>query len=148
MEFKELSKKKVSEVEEEIIKSWGGINEITNRQNELRKNSKNFVFYDGPAFANGFPGLHHMVAKNLKDAISQPDGVKSIVPEASKDRQIEGIVWRLVDKCYVKNERIKQIDWSKIPEEKWSLVKEKSVQLETKKASFKCISNKYLLKNE
>ena len=69
MEFKELSKKKVSEVEEEIIKSWGGINEITNRQNELRKNSKNFVFYDGPAFANGFPGLHHMVAKNLKDAI-------------------------------------------------------------------------------
>ena len=86
--------------------------------------------------------------ENLKDAISQPDGVKSIVPEASKDRQIEGIVWRLVDKCYVKNERIKQIDWSKIPEEKWNLVKEKSAELETKKASFKCISNKYLLKNE
>ena len=69
MEFKELSKKNVSEVEEEIIKSWNGINAITNKQNELRKNAKNFVFYDGPAFANGFPGLHHMVAKNLKDAI-------------------------------------------------------------------------------
>lgn len=69
MEFKELSKKKVSEVEEEILKSWGGINNITNEQNELRKDAKNFVFYDGPAFANGFPGLHHMVAKNLKDAI-------------------------------------------------------------------------------
>lgn len=86
--------------------------------------------------------------ENLKDAISQPDGIKSIVPESSKDRQIEGIVWRLVDKCYVKHERIKQIDLSKIPEEKWNLVKEKSTQLETKKASFKCISNKYLLKNE
>ncbi len=69
MEFKELSKKKVSEVEEEILKSWNGINEITKKQNELRKNSENFVFYDGPAFANGFPGLHHMVAKNLKDAL-------------------------------------------------------------------------------
>ena len=69
MEFKELSKKKVSEVEEEILKSWNGINEITKKQNELRKNDKTFVFYDGPAFANGFPGLHHMVAKNLKDAI-------------------------------------------------------------------------------
>ena len=69
MEFKELSKKKVSEVEQEIIDSWHGINEITKKQNELRKNAKNFVFYDGPAFANGFPGLHHMIAKNLKDAI-------------------------------------------------------------------------------
>ena len=69
MKFKELSKAPVNVVEEEILKSWGGINEITKKQNELRKNSKNFVFYDGPAFANGFPGLHHMVAKNLKDAL-------------------------------------------------------------------------------
>ena len=69
MKFKELSKAPVSVVEEEILKSWGGINEITKKQNELRKNNKNYVFYDGPAFANGFPGLHHMVAKNLKDAL-------------------------------------------------------------------------------
>ncbi len=69
MKFKELSKEKVSVVEENILKSWDGINTITKKQNDLRKNNKNFVFYDGPAFANGFPGLHHMVAKNLKDAI-------------------------------------------------------------------------------
>ena len=68
MEFKELSKKEVSKVEEEIIESWGGTNAITKRQNELRKNNKNFVFYDGPATANGYPGLHHMVAKFLKDS--------------------------------------------------------------------------------
>ena len=69
MKFKELSKEKVNVTEENILKSWDGINAITKKQNELRKNNKNFVFYDGPAFANGFPGLHHMVAKNLKDAI-------------------------------------------------------------------------------
>ena len=68
MEFKELRKDAVSKVEEDIIKSWGGTNSIMNRQNELRKNSPNFVFYDGPATANGFPGLHHMVAKFLKDS--------------------------------------------------------------------------------
>ena len=33
---------------------------------EAKKN-ENFVFFDGPATANGMPGLHHMVAKNLKD---------------------------------------------------------------------------------
>ena len=60
MEFKELSKKKVFEVEEDILNSWNGINTITEKQNALRKGKKNFVFYDGPAFANGFPGLHHM----------------------------------------------------------------------------------------
>ncbi len=76
MKFKELSKEKVSMVEEEILNSWGGINKINNDQIELRKDGKNFVFYDGPAFANGFPGLHHMVAKNLKDAICKYHAMK------------------------------------------------------------------------
>ncbi len=67
--FKNLDKRQVSEVEDSILTSWGSINAMTNRQNELRKDCPNFVFYDGPAFANGFPGLHHMVSKNLKDAI-------------------------------------------------------------------------------
>lgn len=66
--FKELDKRPVHEVEQDILKSWGSINEIMNKQNELRKDSKNFVFYDGPATANGFPGLHHMLAKFLKDS--------------------------------------------------------------------------------
>ena len=39
MKFKELSKAPVNVVEEEILKSWGGINEITKKQNELRKNN-------------------------------------------------------------------------------------------------------------
>ena len=65
--FKELDKRNVYEVEEAIRKSWDGIMSITEKQNELRKNEENFVFYDGPATANGFPGLHHMVAKFLKD---------------------------------------------------------------------------------
>ena len=67
--FKELDKRNVYEVEEAIRKSWGGIMSITEKQNELRKNEENFVFYDGPATANGFPGLHHMVAKFLKDTV-------------------------------------------------------------------------------
>lgn len=67
--FKNLDKRESSIVESEILDSWGGINAINNRQIENRKDNEYFVFYDGPAFANGFPGLHHMVAKNLKDAI-------------------------------------------------------------------------------
>ena len=69
--FKELDKRPVSEVEASILESWGSINVMHDAQVKLRENKKTFVFYDGPAFANGFPGLHHMVAKNLKDAVTK-----------------------------------------------------------------------------
>lgn len=36
---------------------------------KIGENAPYFVFYDGPATANGHPGLHHMVAKFLKDTI-------------------------------------------------------------------------------
>ena len=55
MAFKELDKRNVSEVENSILESWGGINNITAKQVENRKNSENFVFYDGPATANPVP---------------------------------------------------------------------------------------------
>ena len=69
--FKELDKRSVNEVETAILESWGSINKMHDKQVELNKDNKTFVFYDGPAFANGFPGLHHMVAKNLKDAVTK-----------------------------------------------------------------------------
>lgn len=67
--FKELDKRKVSNIEESILKSWNGIHGIYEKTIDKNINNEPFVFYDGPAFANGFPGLHHMVAKNLKDII-------------------------------------------------------------------------------
>ncbi len=63
--FKELSKEKVSRVEDEINENWKRM-DILDKCIEGR--TKDFVFYDGPATANGMPGLHHMVAKFLKDA--------------------------------------------------------------------------------
>ena len=69
--FKELDKRPVSEVENAISDSWQSINAMHDAQVKLRENNKTFVFYDGPAFANGFPGLHHMVSKNLKDTITK-----------------------------------------------------------------------------
>ena len=65
--FKELDKRPVDQVEESILKNWGGVNKILEETIENRKNCENCVFYDGPATANGLPGLHHMLAKFLKD---------------------------------------------------------------------------------
>ncbi len=66
MEFKELKKDKISDVEKSILENWKK-EDILNKTIENRKDKENFVFYDGPATANGMPGIHHMMAKFLKD---------------------------------------------------------------------------------
>ena len=62
--FKELEKEKNSILEEKRMNHFLE-NDILNKS--IEKGKDYFVFYDGPATANGHPGLHHMVAKFLKD---------------------------------------------------------------------------------
>ena len=64
--FESLDKVSNEEMESKILKKWKS-EDILNKTIENRKNCKNFVFYDGPATANGKPGIHHMLAKELKD---------------------------------------------------------------------------------
>lgn len=64
--FKELDKEKNCKVEEKISENWAKMN-ILEQTIKNREKNDNFVFYDGPATANGMPGIHHMVAKLLKD---------------------------------------------------------------------------------
>ena len=66
--FENLEKGTVNEVEEKQILKWKEM-DILNKTIQNRKDCENFVFYDGPAYANGFPGVHHMLAKILKDAV-------------------------------------------------------------------------------
>ena len=76
MKFKELDKRSVSEVEKSILDSWGGTSKINDKQTELRKGNENYVFYDGPATANGMPGVHHILAKLLKDTVVKYKNMK------------------------------------------------------------------------
>ncbi len=66
--FESLSKDEVSVTEGKILERWIK-DDILNKTIENRKDNPYFVFFDGPATANGHPGLHHMVAKFLKDTI-------------------------------------------------------------------------------
>ena len=64
--FLELDKRDISVVEQEKLEKWEQV-DILNKTIENRKDSENFVFHDGPATANGMPGVHHMLAKIVKD---------------------------------------------------------------------------------
>ena len=74
-DFKELNKCAVNEVEQSILKEWKK-QDILNKTIENRANGSDWVFYDGPATANGMPGLHHMVAKFLKDTFCKYQTMK------------------------------------------------------------------------
>lgn len=62
--FEELRKEKNSVIEKDLMDKF--LNEdILNKS--IEKGKDYFVFFDGPATANGMPGIHHMLAKLLKD---------------------------------------------------------------------------------
>ena len=66
MEFEKLEKGNINEVEERYAKEWERV-DILNKTIENRKDAKNWVFYDGPIYANAKPGIHHVFAKTIKD---------------------------------------------------------------------------------
>jgi isoleucyl-tRNA synthetase len=67
--FKEVSSKvSFPEMEEEVIKLWKE-QDTFKKSLEIRKESKEFVFYDGPPFATGLPHYGHLLAGTIKDII-------------------------------------------------------------------------------
>ncbi len=68
MKFEKLEQGKLNEVETKYAKFWDK-QDIFNKTIKNREGNEDFVFYDGPATANGMPGIHHTLAKLLKDTI-------------------------------------------------------------------------------
>ncbi|MCX6137187.1 MAG: isoleucine--tRNA ligase [Ignavibacteriales bacterium] len=67
--FRELTDKiNYSEIENEILKFWEE-NKIFEASITSREGCPEFSFYEGPPTANGRPGIHHVMARTLKDAI-------------------------------------------------------------------------------
>ncbi len=68
MKFEKLEQGTINEVETRYSQKWDEM-DILEKTIENRKGHDDFVFYDGPATANGMPGIHHMLAKLLKDTV-------------------------------------------------------------------------------
>ena len=64
--FPENSSLDLAEINREILKEWDE-KDIFNRSLEAREGSTPFVFYEGPPSANGMPGIHHVIARSIKD---------------------------------------------------------------------------------
>ena len=68
--FKKLSDKPVAEVQKEQVKEWNE-QDLLDKCVKAREGRPQFVFYEGPPTANGKPGIHHVMARTLKDSINR-----------------------------------------------------------------------------
>lgn len=66
--FNEYKGLDLSKVAEEVLNQWKEDNTFE-KSLELRDGAKEYVFYEGPPSANGTPGIHHVMARAIKDVI-------------------------------------------------------------------------------
>lgn len=68
MKFREYSKLNLSDVNKDVLKLWEQENVFAKSIDE-RDGAPTFVFYEGPPSANGMPGIHHVLARTIKDIV-------------------------------------------------------------------------------
>ncbi|MDR3586083.1 MAG: isoleucine--tRNA ligase [Desulfosporosinus sp.] len=66
--FKPLADLPIAKKESEIADYWDD-HEILDKSIEIREGETPFIFYEGPPTANGKPGIHHVIARTLKDSV-------------------------------------------------------------------------------
>ncbi|AHF09194.1 MULTISPECIES: isoleucine--tRNA ligase [Dehalobacter] len=73
--FKSLAENPVAGREKQISDYWDSI-DILQKTIENREGAEPFVFYEGPPTANGKPGIHHVMARTLKDSVCRYQNMK------------------------------------------------------------------------
>ncbi len=66
--IKNLSEKPIAEVQNEQSDKWEK-DDLLQKCIDEREGQPSFVFYEGPPTANGKPGIHHVIARTLKDSV-------------------------------------------------------------------------------
>jgi len=86
-EYKNLS---LTEIAKKITHKWN--NENTFKASiENRKNHKPFIFYEGPPSANGMPGIHHVMARTIKDIFCRYKTMKGYLVERKAGWDTHGL---------------------------------------------------------
>jgi len=66
MKFEEYKGLNLPKVAEEVLSFWKE-NDIFEKSVTTREGKESYVFYEGPPSANGMPGIHHVMARTIKD---------------------------------------------------------------------------------
>ena len=64
--FNEYNNFNLSEINRSVLERWNAEN-LFEQSMKVREGAPSFVFYEGPPSANGMPGIHHVMARTIKD---------------------------------------------------------------------------------
>ncbi|RLD67467.1 MAG: isoleucine--tRNA ligase [Bacteroidetes bacterium] len=64
--YRTYPKLNLSEIGKEVLEQWEGT-DVFQQSLDNREGNKPFVFFEGPPSANGTPGIHHVMARTIKD---------------------------------------------------------------------------------
>ncbi len=64
--FNEYDKFNLSDINRQVLEQWNK-NHLFEQSMKVREGAPSFVFYEGPPSANGMPGIHHVMARTIKD---------------------------------------------------------------------------------
>ncbi len=70
MKYKEYKSLDLTQVADEVLDFWKK-NDVFQKSIDSRDENKPFVFYEGPPSANGLPGIHHVMARAIKDIFNR-----------------------------------------------------------------------------
>ena len=66
--FNEYNGFNLSDINKEMLDRWREA-DLFNKSMKVREGCPSFVFYEGPPSANGMPGIHHVMARTIKDIV-------------------------------------------------------------------------------
>lgn len=69
------SKLNLSDVNKEILSQWTS-EDLFGKSLKAREGARDFVFFEGPPSANGHPGIHHVLARTIKDTVCRYKSMK------------------------------------------------------------------------
>ena len=76
--FAEHSQLNLSQVNKDVLKKWDE-NDVFAKSMTEREGCPSFVFYEGPPSANGMPGIHHVMARTIKDTFCRYKTMKGFL---------------------------------------------------------------------
>ena len=112
--FTEYSKFDLSNVNKEVLKKWKD-GDIFHKSLETREGHPTFVFYEGPPSANGMPGIHHVIARSIKDIFCRYKTMKGFLVNRKAGWDTHGLPGELgVEKalCITKEDILASINYN------------------------------------
>lgn len=86
-EYKEFD---LSKINQEVLAAWES-ESVFEKSIQTREGHPDFIFYEGPPSANGVPGIHHVMARTIKDVFCRYKTLKGFKVERKAGWDTHGL---------------------------------------------------------